>query len=136
MRSKPEYQPVFTSPSFFYRVLYLISTHRFRLPVRRYILELFDIQLDTDVIKVLAECSKTLRDSTPSSTSPKVTKAQPRVVSVFGGARGPRRATESDDDDDDSLDGHENNEKKVVQRPVSLLPVKRITGFLDETPEE
>ena len=83
MKSKSEYRNAFSSCTFFYRILDMLSTQRFRLPVRRYILDLFDIQLDADVVQELAACAQRLQ--APGNTqSPKVTKLKPRVVSTFG----------------------------------------------------
>ncbi|TDL23281.1 hypothetical protein BD410DRAFT_858667 [Rickenella mellea] len=126
LKTRPEYRSVFSSPSLFYRVLHTISTQRYRLPVRRYILDLFDIQLDSNVIKTLIECEKTLTNLSKHTTSPKVMKLQPRVVSIFGPNRG-RRASESDGEDD--LDDEEDTDTVMEERPVSLQPVKRIVGF-------
>ena len=44
----------------FYRALHMISTSRYRLPVRRYVFDLFDIDLDGDVLRQLEESAKTL----------------------------------------------------------------------------
>lgn len=129
MKSKSEYRSVFSSSSSYYRVLHILSTRRYRLPVRRYILELFDVQLDASVVQTLVECSKAFSETGTSSTStsPKVTKAQPRVVSMFGRSVRGRRPSESDDDE--SLGSSDEEEKTEVGRPVSLLPVKRVSGF-------
>ena len=45
----------------FYRALHTISTQKFRLPVRRYIFDLFSIELDADVVRQLAESAVALR---------------------------------------------------------------------------
>jgi hypothetical protein len=44
----------------FYRALHMISTSRYRLPVRRYVFDLFDTDLDEDVLRHLTESEKTL----------------------------------------------------------------------------
>ncbi|TFY75873.1 hypothetical protein EWM64_g8137, partial [Hericium alpestre] len=69
LKLKPEYKSVFSSVSTFYRALDLISNSHYRLPVRRYVFDLFNIELDSDIVKQLAEYSKTLVQ--PSSRSPR-----------------------------------------------------------------
>ena len=148
MKSKPEYRQVFTSPEVYYRVLHIMSTRRYRLPVRRYILDLFEVRLDGTIASTLAKFAVDLvdkssdtdgdgEDKDPSSAgrsasmSPKAKKVQrAQIVSMFGRGRG-RGPAESDDDTDstdlDSDLGEE--EEKEVTRPISLLPVKKIVGF-------
>jgi len=124
MKSRPEYRPVFSSPSTFYRALNTISTQRFRLPVRRYILDLFNIELDGDVVKSLSECAKALR-APPSFKQPK--SPSNRVVSMFGRLGRSRRASESDDEASDTA---ENENIVIEEKPViTLRPVSRIIGF-------
>jgi len=123
MKSRPEYRSVFSSPTTFYRALHIISTQRYRLPVRRYILDLFNIQLDAELVQALSDCAKSLR-ATPS---PKTSDQTPnRVVSMFGRLGRPRRASESDEDEDE-LDMRESLVEK--QPAISLRPVSVITGF-------
>lgn len=45
-RLKSRHRELFSSPSLYYRVLEMLSTYHYRLAVRRYVLELFDISLD------------------------------------------------------------------------------------------
>lgn len=126
MKSRPEYRPVFSSPSTFYRALHTISTQRYRLPVRRYILDLFNIELDTDVVKSLTDCAKSLR-APPSYKQLK--SPSTRVVSMFGRLGRSRRVSDSDDDDDVS-DTAENDTIVIDEKPVvALRPVSRIIGF-------
>ena len=61
MKGKPEYRHIWSSPQMFYRALHTISTQKFRLPVRRYIFDLFSIELDADVVRQLAESAVALR---------------------------------------------------------------------------
>ena len=61
MKSKPEYRHIFSSPRMFYRALHTISTQKYRLPVRRYVFDLFNIELDADVVRLLAESAVALR---------------------------------------------------------------------------
>lgn len=130
MKSKPEYHHVFASIPFFYRVLHIISTQRFRLPVRRYILELFNIELDSAVVNALVAYSKTLKD-TGATTSPSNTKTrlQPRI-SVFGRPVKHGRQQSDSDMEDDSMDSdEEEQDHPPIERPLSLPPARRVNGF-------
>ncbi len=124
MKSRPEYKEIFTSTSMFYRALYTISAQRYRLPVRRFILDLFNIELDADVMKSLAECEKFLK-MTPSEESVADPPPPPRVVSMLPSRRNRRI---SDSDEESVLDEEEKPE--VEKHPVlNLRPVSRIIGF-------
>ncbi len=81
MKSKPEYRHIFTSPSMFYRALHTISSQKYRLPVRRYIFDLFNIELDADVVRKLSECAISLRipHATADSVGPSPVVEQPQV---------------------------------------------------------
>jgi rapamycin-insensitive companion of mTOR len=125
MKSRPEYRPVFSSNSAFFRAIHIISTQRYRLPVRRYILDLFEIELDADIAHSLSECSRNLRAPVcfkPSDTAPE------RVVSMFGHLGRPRRTSESDDEDELDMMG---DERPFIEEPpaISLRPMSRIVGF-------
>ena len=61
MKSKPEYRHIFSSPRMFFRALHTISTQKYRLPVRRYILDLFTVELDADVVRQLTESAVALQ---------------------------------------------------------------------------
>lgn len=130
MKSKAEYRHVFSSIPFFYRVFHTISTQRYRLPVRRYILGLFNIEFDNTTVSKLVACSKSLKESANTSQANAQPKLQPRV-SVFG--RPVKRGRQQPDSDtsDDSMDSDsdEEEEKPPVERPLSLLPVRRVSGF-------
>ncbi|KZS99473.1 uncharacterized protein LAESUDRAFT_816934 [Laetiporus sulphureus 93-53] len=49
MKARPEYRDVFNSPTMFYRALHTISSQKYRLQVRRHILDLFNLELDVDL---------------------------------------------------------------------------------------
>ena len=134
MKSKTEFRSVFASPQVFFRVLHMISTRRFRLPVRRYILELFDVPLDPATVKAIAGCGKLLTEAAGAVTSPSHIKPriQPRV-SVFGRPARGRNDSDSEGDEDDvdemEEEGSQGKAKKEMERPVSLMPVRRVMGF-------
>ncbi|KAI0252434.1 Rapamycin-insensitive companion of mTOR, N-term-domain-containing protein [Lactifluus subvellereus] len=122
LKSRPEYQSVFTSVPVFYRALHMISTSRYRLPVRRYVFDLFDIDLDEDVLRQLCESEKTLALAVSKAAPP---KPNARVVSMLFAA--PRtHATESDEEDEPP---------PVPQHGppvISLRPRSTIVGFSDD----
>ncbi|KZT18431.1 hypothetical protein NEOLEDRAFT_1125374 [Neolentinus lepideus HHB14362 ss-1] len=121
LKTRSEYKDIFSSSSMFYRALHTISTYRYRLPVRRYILDLFEIELDCDLAKQLSHYAETLQ--APDDTS---TAAPSRVVSVLGIPGRARHGSESGDDDDlEELRG-----TTVATEPVmNLRPMSRIVGF-------
>jgi len=147
MKSKQEYRSVFTSPVSFYRALHFLSTQHYRLTVRKYIIELFDVPLDASSIRALAEAEQSLLEKPPNSSSPGGSSAasppsrskliQPRTVSIFGG-RPTRRAREvaaSESDDGLSVSDGEDSDTPPKHRPVALKAVVRISGFSSGTKE-
>ncbi|KAI0061413.1 hypothetical protein BV25DRAFT_1900415 [Artomyces pyxidatus] len=120
LKTRPEYQSVFASVTMFYRALHMLSTSRYRLPVRRYVFDLFDIDLDPDVVKQLGECSKTLL-APPSASSP-----PSRVVSVLFAAR---RSHASESDEEEDIQAHRPMEN--APPVMSLRPKSMIVGFGD-----
>jgi rapamycin-insensitive companion of mTOR len=133
MRSRSEYKHIFTSPIMFFRALHTISTQRYRLPVRRYVLDLFNVELDVGTVKVMDAASKSLRIKKPgpsSETSNKDKNVHPTVntniVHII-----PRVESDEEDEEDefgDSIRGDRAKRKSnvVVEK---LRPVSRIIGF-------
>lgn len=121
MKSRPEYRTVFSSPAVFFRALHTISTQRYRLPVRRYILDLFNIELDGPVVHAISEAATNLR----APPSFKQSEAHiSRVVSMLG-LKHPDGESSSDDDELDGIP-----EEQAGKIPViTLRPVSRIIGF-------
>lgn len=69
MKSRPEYRSTFSSPDVFYRALHVISTRRYRLPVRRYIIDLFNLELNPALVIKLTECATALTKPTSPGAS-------------------------------------------------------------------
>ena len=89
-------------------------------------MDLFNIELDTDVVKSLSECARSLR--APPSYKQQLKSPSTRVVSMFGRLGRSRRA--SDSDDEDASDTAENETIVIDEKPVvALRPVSRIIGF-------
>lgn len=116
----------------FYRALHIISTSRYRLPVRRFIFDLFDIPLDPENVAALAEAARTL----VMGTAKPPTAGRRRAISVLFAA--PKaQAQGSDDEEDTGLATHRPGMKKGHAPPtVSLRPKSTIQGFGEVLQEE
>ncbi|TFY70661.1 hypothetical protein EVG20_g2351 [Dentipellis fragilis] len=125
LKSKSEYKTVFSSPAVFFRALDLISSSHYRLPVRRYIFDLFDVDLEPDVVKQMAEYAKTFLVTSPKTSRP---AHAPRAVSVFFAA--PRQyGSESDEEEEIAV---KNRPKIPTDAPVvSLRPKSMVVGFAE-----
>ncbi|CAE6437545.1 unnamed protein product [Rhizoctonia solani] len=64
-KHRPHGRRAFQSIPLFYRALHILGTQRFRLPVRRYVLDLFDTKLDPAVISLLQEFGRKLAEPEP-----------------------------------------------------------------------
>lgn len=67
-RLKRSHRQLFASVPLFYRALHVVSTNHHRLPIRRFLFELFDVRLTPDVVLALREAADTLR--APPSVTP------------------------------------------------------------------
>ena len=126
MKARPEYKHIFSSPTMFYRALHTISSQRYRAPVRRYVIDLFTIELDVDVVKTLLECQESLKlpPDAPEADAP---PPRPRVISMIGRPGHNRRV--SDSDEESILDDEESSPAIERHPTISLRPVSRIVGF-------
>ncbi|EKM51823.1 uncharacterized protein PHACADRAFT_199326 [Phanerochaete carnosa HHB-10118-sp] len=123
MKSRSKYKHIFASTSMLYRALQTISSQRYRLPVRRYIIDLFSIELDDAVVKRLSEHAVKLRIK---STSGGATTRTSRAVSIIGR---PVRHRQMSDSDDNSMSEDE-EPPDVKQYPiVKARPKSQIVGF-------
>ncbi|KAI0755187.1 Rapamycin-insensitive companion of mTOR, N-term-domain-containing protein [Daedaleopsis nitida] len=128
MKSKPEYRHIFSSPSMFYRALHTISTQKYRLPVRRYIFDLFNIELDADVVKKLSDCAISLRTPHIAGHSPVVEHPHTPIPLPFRPRPTRHNVSESEDDESD-VEEKEVAAKKRRAPVMSLRPKSRIIGF-------
>ncbi|KAF9046606.1 Rapamycin-insensitive companion of mTOR, N-term-domain-containing protein [Panaeolus papilionaceus] len=126
LKAKPDTRYLFTSPDTLYRALHIISTQRYRLPVRRYIMDLFNQELNEQLIAALTDASQRLKAS-PSYKAPRSDTIR---MSVFGRIGKSRRPSESDDsDEEDGLDTPPAPTKPVDQPTITLKPLQKIVGF-------
>ncbi|KAF4617458.1 hypothetical protein D9613_006099 [Agrocybe pediades] len=127
IKARPETRGIFSSPEMFYRALHIMSTQRYRLPVRRYIMELFNQELNQDLVVALKDVATRLKAS-PSYKPPRTDTIR---MSVFGRLGNSRRPSESDESDEDNgLDTPPPQVKPAADRPaINLQPLKKIVGF-------
>lgn len=127
LKTKSESKSAFHSPDMLYRALHIISTQRYRFPVRRYIMDLFNVELNPQLSAGLGIAAQKLK-VLPSQRPPKMDTFR---HSVFG-KMAPRRESQSDDSDEDddisSLPAR-TTVQKADQPPISLEPRRRIVGF-------
>jgi large subunit ribosomal protein L17e len=104
----------------------MISTQRYRLPVRRYIVELFNQELGQELVNALNDAKSRLTAS-PSYVPPRTDTLR---MSVFG-RLGKGRASESDESDEDGdLDTPAIQTAPNKGQPtITLQPLQKIVGF-------
>ena len=123
MKSRREYRRIFASTTMFYRALHVISSQRYRLPVRRYIIDLFNVELNEEVVKKLGEHAVRLKLQSSASS---VVRGRIRAMSILG--RPARHHHVSESDEESASDEEEVPE--VKKHPtLTLRPQQRIIGF-------
>ncbi|CCL99718.1 uncharacterized protein FIBRA_01740 [Fibroporia radiculosa] len=128
MKSRPEFRDIFSSPVMFCRALHTISSQKYRLPVRRYIFDLFNLELDCDLVDTLSTCAQTLL---LKPTTKPAKPARNRIMSVIGR---PNPQEGGSDSDEESISDHGERTAVVDKAPaMSLRPVSRIVGFQDNS---
>lgn len=104
----------------------MISTQRYRLPVRRYIVELFNQELGQELVNALNDAKSRLK----ASASYEPPRTDTLRMSVFG-RLGKRRASESDESDEDGdLDTPAVQTLIKEQPTITLQPLEKIVGFV------
>ncbi|GAA93563.1 uncharacterized protein L969DRAFT_89176 [Mixia osmundae IAM 14324] len=126
------------SPEIYWRALSMLEHYHYRLPIRRYILELFDLPLCSATTNAISEAGRALMDkatiASPEHTDDAAleqkqsTVQNPRIQRVATGLRMP--ALDSDSDSD--FEGHDGMEKssKSAMPAQALDPMLVIRGFL------
>ena len=130
MKGRPEFRHIFSSPQVFYRVLHTISTQKYRLLVRRYIFDLFNVELDEETTRAFTVCERTLRiDQVPDSATASLQRTASKVITSFG-----RHSIDSDESGEDEVSEVKGIARKfnTSRRPVSLKPTKKIVGGFEE----
>ena len=125
LRSKPAYRSVFQSLSVHYRVLHTISSQRYRLPVRRYIIDLFNLELNAETVHQLHEASRTM----VPHPSHKPSYSEVNRYSMLG------RLGRPASDDEDSISSVASLQRMTDEKPteepepVAMPAVNKIVGF-------
>ncbi|KAG6812566.1 hypothetical protein H0H92_002218 [Tricholoma furcatifolium] len=125
MKSRPEYRQIFTSPTMFYRALNIISTQRYRLPIRRYIIDLFNLELNPDLVQKLKQCAAVLK----VHPSYKLSASDTSRLSMFGPLGRPRRTSISDEEDELDPPTKTAIPAEAQQPVMKLQPAAKIIGF-------
>lgn len=121
---KARHPELFSSPSLLYRAIEMISNYHYRQPVRRYILELFDIPLDAASAAEIANAGEELKTKAQlGSPEEKMTWSLPNTTEAIlvdgldGGFT---------DDDDATVDLEEG---EMIPLEV-LKPLLTVKGFV------
>lgn len=118
-RLKGRHRDLFSSPSLYYRALEMLANHHYRLAVRRYIIELFDLALEDRTALEIMSAGEELK-------ARRVEEGEGRglvgmeAVDVLEGIEG-----EFTDDDEESVD-----EKKTVIPLQVFVPLLTVRGFV------
>ncbi|KAG6916446.1 hypothetical protein DXG01_006774 [Tephrocybe rancida] len=125
MKSRPEYRHIFTSPTMFFRALNIISTQRYRLPIRRYIVDLFNLELNQELVMRLKQCATVLK----VHPSYKLSASDTSRLSMFGPLGRPRRTSISDEEDELDPPTTTAVPAEAQQPVITLQPVHKVVGF-------
>lgn len=132
-RLKSRHRDLFQSPSLYYRVLEMLSSYHYRLAVRRYVLELFEIPLDDRAAQAISMAGEELiarKEEEEEAAANGVGGAEGRGGTKWAlptGGDALLEGIEGDftDDDDESV------EEGTAAIPLQVLqPMITIRGFL------
>jgi hypothetical protein len=132
LKSRQEYQHIFKSVAVFYRALHTVSTSRYRLPVRRFIFDLFDIPLDQETVQQLADCGRTLVLGS-EKMKPPTSAGRRRAMSVLFAA--PKAHPSGSDEEEEGAAATKPTKKGNAPPVVCLEPRTMIKGFDGEEDE-
>ncbi|THH23167.1 hypothetical protein EUX98_g8011 [Antrodiella citrinella] len=124
MKARPEYRHIFSSTSMLYRALHTMANQRYRLPVRRYICELFNVELNAETVKELLEHETELK-LRPEVTENGDVLPQPRLNDIG-------RPSRHLDSDEETMSDEEMMSPVIATAPViKARPQSRIVGFAE-----
>jgi rapamycin-insensitive companion of mTOR len=122
-RLKTRHHSLFASPALYYRALDMLASHHYRLTVRKYVLELFELPLDKAVAARIEQAGEELKAKKRAYAS----------VALNGGGGtnghgGLGLEGEVTEDDDESSGGEDDGESAI---PLQVLtPLVTVKGFL------
>jgi len=109
----------------FFRALHIISTQRYRLPIRRYVVDLFNLELNQELVTKLKQCATVLKMH-PSYT---LSAFDTSRLSMFGPLGRPRRTSISDEEDELDPPTAAAVSAEPPQPVISLQPLQKVVGF-------
>jgi rapamycin-insensitive companion of mTOR len=104
--------------------MHIISTQRFRLPVRRYIIDLFSIEMNSELVSAFMEYAQTLKAG-PVQKETKLQVSQSDMFANLGS--GHDSSTGSDEDESDPA--AQNTAANWPKQALTLRPVHKVVGF-------
>ncbi|GAA5975076.1 hypothetical protein JCM11641_000022 [Rhodosporidiobolus odoratus] len=148
-RLKTRHRHLFSSPALLYRALDMIGSHQYRLATRKYVVELFDLQFDSDGVERIAQAGKELKARKLAELEeaeeedgygegqevglingrelqPTAPSWRKSGVETILGARLTQRGGITDDDDESGL---EDGDGTTIPLQV-LAPIVTVQGFL------
>lgn len=111
-RLKQRHRELFSSPRLYYRALEMLANHHYRLAVRRYIIELFDLPLDEEVAASVMDAGEDLR------------------------VEGEKEREEAGENGEDGEMGWRRNGGGVLDKAVKVILEGVEGGFSDEDDDE
>lgn len=123
-RLKIRHRELFSSPSLYYRALDMLENYHYRLPVRRYIIELFDVKLDQEFARAIMLAGEEMR--TTFEEAAEIGNGRVLELTRDASTRDDVEGSFTDDDEDEeSIDGGE------VSIPLQVLePLRLVKGFV------
>lgn len=121
-RMKQRYPDYFKRIPLFYSAMQLIGSYHYRFPVRRYIVEMFDIRFNVDSLAVLdALCEDDYDDNDVHTDSPSAENDESADVDIA-----------PDEENHDAASDEENSEALTPTASVTMTTRKRSDGSLLE----
>ncbi|GAA5917264.1 hypothetical protein JCM5296_000314 [Sporobolomyces johnsonii] len=144
-RLKTRHRNLFASPALYYRALEMLASHHYRLPVRKYIIELFELPMSARNAERVVQAGEELRAkkdkgmaATPRLDGEGDEAAKGGGEGVISGSKTPGWAASgvsalvhgiegdvTDDDDESSVDAAE-----LILPVKTLTPLLTVKGFL------
>lgn len=124
-RLKIRHRELFSSPSLYYRALDMLENYHYRLPVRRYIIELFDVKLDQEFARSIMLAGEEMRSAFEDVEMGNGNRRGAELTRDVEGLSEVEGSGTDDDEDEESIDGAE------VSIPLRILePLLVVKGFV------
>lgn len=135
-RLKQRHAALFSDVNLWYRAWEMLGSYHYRNSVRRYILELFDLQLMPETVKLLDQAGRQLKAAARAQRTGEAAETKKdkltlgldrRVKVLIDGAEG----VSSDEEDEEDRDSSSDDEEGKTGIPLKVLqPVLAVRGFL------